>query len=84
MHDHGHEHNSKNIGWAILINIGITVAEVIGGTLSGSLALLSDAGHNLADVISLGLSFLGEKAFPPGEPPENIPSGLSEPRSLRR
>jgi cobalt-zinc-cadmium efflux system protein len=61
MHDHGHEHNSKNIGWAILINIGITVAEVIGGTLSGSLALLSDAGHNLADVISLGLSFLGEK-----------------------
>ncbi|MGQ9671468.1 MAG: cation diffusion facilitator family transporter [Desulfosoma sp.] len=61
MHDHGHDHNVKNIGWAILINIGITVAEVIGGTLSGSLALLSDAGHNLSDVISLALSFLGEK-----------------------
>ncbi len=61
MHDHEHEHNGKNIGWAILINIGITVAEVIGGTLSGSLALLSDAGHNLSDVISLALSFLGEK-----------------------
>jgi cobalt-zinc-cadmium efflux system protein len=61
MHDHGHDRNGKNIGWAILINIGITVAEVIGGTLSGSLALLSDAGHNLSDVISLGLSFLGEK-----------------------
>src|SRR4030043_1220406 len=56
-----HDHNVKNIGWAILINIGITVAEVIGGTLSGSLALLSDPGHNLSDVISLGLSFLGEK-----------------------
>jgi cobalt-zinc-cadmium efflux system protein len=56
-----HDHNVKNIGWAILINIGITVAEAIGGTLSGSLALLSDAGHNLSDVISLGLSFLGEK-----------------------
>ena len=61
MRDHGHGHNGKNIGWAILINIGITLAEAIGGTLSGSLALLSDAGHNLSDVISLGLSFLGEK-----------------------
>lgn len=61
MHDHGHDHNGKNIGWAILINFGITTAEVIGGTFSGSLALLSDAGHNLSDVISLALSFLGEK-----------------------
>jgi len=61
MHEHGHGNNGKNIGWAILINIGITIAEAVGGTLSGSLALLSDAGHNLSDVISLGLSFLGEK-----------------------
>jgi cobalt-zinc-cadmium efflux system protein len=61
MQTNGHDRNVKNIGWAILINIGITLAEVIGGTLSGSLALLSDAGHNLADVISLGLSFVGEK-----------------------
>ena len=61
MHDHGHDNNGKNIGWAILINIGITIAEGIGGILSGSLALLSDAGHNLSDVISLGLSFIGEK-----------------------
>jgi cobalt-zinc-cadmium efflux system protein len=61
MDDHGHDQNGKNIGWAILINIGITLTEAIGGTLSGSLALLSDAGHNLADVISLGLSYLGEK-----------------------
>ena len=61
MHSHEHDPHTKRIGWAILINIGITVAEGIGGTLSGSLALLSDAGHNLSDVISLGLSFLGEK-----------------------
>lgn len=61
MHDHAHDATGRNIGWAILINIGITIAEVIGGLLSGSLALLSDAGHNLADVISLGLSFVGEK-----------------------
>ena len=61
MHDHAHDATGRNIGWAILINIGITIAEVIGGLLSGSLALLSDAGHNLADVISIGLSFVGEK-----------------------
>lgn len=61
MHNNGHDQHVKNIGWAILVNIGITLAEAIGGTLSGSLALLSDAGHNLSDVISLGLSFLGEK-----------------------
>ena len=61
MQTNGHDHNVKNIGWAILINIGITLVEAVGGTLSGSLALLSDAGHNLADVISLGLSFVGEK-----------------------
>lgn len=59
--NNAHEQNIRKIGWAIIINIGITVAEAIGGILSGSLALLSDAGHNLSDVISLGLSYLGEK-----------------------
>jgi len=56
-----HGHRTKRIGLAILINMGITLAEAIGGMLSGSLALLSDAGHNLSDVISLLLSLLGEK-----------------------
>ncbi len=61
MNNKVNNHTTKRIGWAILINIFITIAEAIGGTLSGSLALLSDAGHNLSDVISLGLSYLGEK-----------------------
>ncbi len=61
MDDNKHNQSSRNIVWAILINIGISIAEAIGGTLSGSLALLSDAGHNLSDVISLGLSLIGEK-----------------------
>ena len=29
MDDHGRDHNGKNIGWAILINIGITIAEAV-------------------------------------------------------
>lgn len=61
MKNHNHNRNAKKILHAILINILFTVAEAIGGFISGSLALLSDAGHNLSDVISLVLSFLGEK-----------------------
>ena len=56
-----HEHNSKTLGWTILLNLAITVAEYIGGIFSGSLALLSDAGHNLSDALSLGLSLFGER-----------------------
>lgn len=46
---------------AIVFNSIITVAEFVGGFLSGSLALISDAGHNLSDVLSLILGFVGEK-----------------------
>jgi cobalt-zinc-cadmium efflux system protein len=53
--------NSKKIGWTIALNIIITISEYVGGLLSGSLALLSDAGHNLSDVISLILSYFGKK-----------------------
>jgi len=56
-----HEHNHEKIGWTIILNIIITLAEYIGGMISGSLALLSDAGHNLSDVTALILSYFGEK-----------------------
>jgi cobalt-zinc-cadmium efflux system protein len=60
MHTHTHSHNANNIGWIVLFNLAITAAEYIGGILSGSLALVSDAGHNFSDVLSLILSYLGE------------------------
>lgn len=41
---------------AFAVTLGLLVAEVVGGLLTGSLALLSDAGHMLADVGALGLS----------------------------
>ncbi len=58
---HGHEvpTDSAMDGrlWASLgLNILITAAEVIGGLMAGSLALLSDAAHNLSDVAALGLA----------------------------
>ena len=58
-HDHAHHHHiEKNTkGTNLLISIGlniiITVSQIIGGLLSGSLALLSDALHNFSDVLSL-------------------------------
>ncbi|NOZ80766.1 MAG: cation transporter [DPANN group archaeon] len=56
MHDHG-----KKMGWTIILNIIITVTEYIGGIMSGSLALTSDAGHNLTDVLALSIGYVGEK-----------------------
>lgn len=46
---------------SILLNLIITIAEVIGGILSGSLALLSDAIHNLSDTVSLGISYVARR-----------------------
>ncbi|WP_461639064.1 cation diffusion facilitator family transporter [Labilibaculum euxinus] len=59
-HDHG-DLKGRNLGIAILLNIGITVAQVIGGFMSGSLALLSDAMHNFSDVLALIISWFASK-----------------------
>jgi len=63
-HDHGaHRHAGDGIKFliVIIINIVITAAEYIGGVFSGSLALISDAGHNFSDVLSLMLGYTGER-----------------------
>lgn len=53
----GHSHPTKHFGLAILINTVIFLVELIGGLLTNSLALISDAFHNLSDVVALILSF---------------------------
>jgi len=58
---HHHEVSGKNLGLAILLNIGITVAQAVGGVISGSMALLSDAAHNFSDVLSLVISYLANR-----------------------
>ncbi|MDC6365179.1 MULTISPECIES: cation diffusion facilitator family transporter [Flavobacteriaceae] len=71
-HHHGHSHShshkdvkGRNLLISIVLNIVITFSQVIGGLVSGSLALLSDALHNFSDVLSLIISyiaaFLGRK-----------------------
>lgn len=61
---HSHVHQSasgKKLAWTILFNAVITLAEFIGGLMTGYLALLADAVHNLSDVAALGLAWLGFK-----------------------
>ncbi len=63
-HSHAHGHNDlkgRNLLISILLNILITVSQVIGGLISGSLALLSDALHNFSDVLSLVVSYIANK-----------------------
>jgi len=63
-HNHTHDHadlKGRNLLISIFLNILITIAQVIGGIISGSLALLSDALHNFSDVISLIISYLADK-----------------------
>ncbi|MFC4722827.1 cation diffusion facilitator family transporter [Geojedonia litorea] len=65
-HSHHHNHSPKdvkdrNLLISILLNIVITTAQIIGGIISGSLSLLSDALHNFSDVLSLIVSYVASK-----------------------
>lgn len=63
-HGHGHSHapavsaaNSRAVGWAALITGAFMIAELTGGFVSGSLALIADAGHMLTDFAALALAW---------------------------
>ncbi len=58
---HHHEVEGKNLFFTILLNAGISLAELIGGIISGSISLISDAIHNFSDVISLIVSYVANK-----------------------
>ncbi|MCB0400344.1 MAG: cation transporter [Winogradskyella sp.] len=63
-HSHTHNHTDlkgKKLLITIVLNIVITVVQVIGGLVSGSLSLLSDALHNFSDVLSLIVSYVAAK-----------------------
>jgi cobalt-zinc-cadmium efflux system protein len=56
-----HGANQRKLFIALLITAIVMIAEIIGGFLANSLALLSDAGHMLTDILSLGLSLAAMK-----------------------
>lgn len=53
--------SGKKIFWVTVLNLTITIAELVGGLISGSLALLSDSLHNLGDSIAVVMSFLANQ-----------------------
>jgi cobalt-zinc-cadmium efflux system protein len=57
-HDHAHTHmsNKRRLAWVLTLTAVYMIAEAVGGFLSNSLALLSDAGHMLTDVASVALA----------------------------
>lgn len=60
--NHDHQHDSRrNIGIAFFLNFGFTLIEFVGGLLTNSVAILSDALHDLGDSVSLGLAWYLEK-----------------------
>src|SRR6266404_3017542 len=68
-HSHGHSHGGHAghvhppmqpavLAWAMAATLGLVIAEIFGGWLGHSVALLNDAAHNLSDVPALGISWL--------------------------
>ena len=63
-HSHSHSHpdlKGRKLLLSIFLNILITIAQVIGGIISGSLSLISDALHNFSDVLSLAVSYVADR-----------------------
>ena len=64
MHSHNHDHRHedvKNIRTAFFLNLSFTIIEFVGGIMTNSVAILSDAVHDLGDSFSLGLSWYFQK-----------------------
>jgi cobalt-zinc-cadmium efflux system protein len=81
-HSHGHSHahahrhpvqveaaSARRLWWALVLTGGFMLVEVIGGVLSGSLALIADAGHMVTDAAALGLALA---AFRFGQRPHDL------------
>ncbi len=60
-HHHHHELSGKNLGIAIILNVLITLLQIAGAFVSRSLSLLTDALHNLSDVMALVISWMAHK-----------------------
>jgi cobalt-zinc-cadmium efflux system protein len=60
-HNHNHNVTSKNFRTVFLLNFGFTLFEIVGGILTNSIAIISDALHDFGDSISIGLAWYLEK-----------------------
>src|SRR5260370_4570862 len=80
-HDHGHDHpahgrsrvskSETRLFWTSLLTAAFLIAEIVGGLIAGSLALLADATHMFAHLAGLFLAWLAFRMsrWPAGSPP---------------
>jgi len=68
---HSHIHSaSRNIAAAFFLNVGFTILELVGGYLTGSVAIMADAVHDLGDSVSLGFAWYLERLAGKGRDPQ--------------
>lgn len=60
-HGHGHHGGERALSLAVAINIALTGAQIVGGIISGSVALIADAVHNLSDAVALIIAFAARR-----------------------
>lgn len=70
-HDHAHHHHhhhdldaaggDRRVALALVVNVGLSLAQIAGGIVSGSVALVADAVHNLSDAAALALAFAARR-----------------------
>lgn len=65
-HQHSHSHHNddqsnRQLGFAVFINVLLTIAQVVGGVVSGSLSLIADALHNLSDAAAIFIALIARK-----------------------
>ncbi len=72
-HDHSHDTEAmggRRLAWAIAINLLLTLAQIVGGIVSGSLALIADALHNFSDAASLLIAWVARRIG--RQPPDRL------------
>jgi len=81
----GHHHHpdpaagDRKVALAVAVNLALTVAQVAGGVVSGSVALIADAMHNLSDAVALIIAFLARRiARRPATPEMSFGYGRAE------
>ena len=68
-HHHGHHHHhhhadldgDRRVAWAVAVNLVLTLAQIVAGVISGSLALIADAIHNMSDALSLVIALAARR-----------------------
>lgn len=60
-HHAHHDHVEQRLSWSMWLNVALTLAQIVGGIFSGSLALIAEAVHNFSDAATLLMAVIARK-----------------------